>query len=135
MKSSSVTLSPNCNAAGFFTMTTEAPHCARTLVSNVHASARGARFATDEGESHEADVLAGRLLDRHPCAVGGDRQAVRGATGQSARGWAVQAGVHFGQSEVESSDAGARRRLGADRVSSHRLLAGTHQSGQEAAAG
>ena len=50
-------------------------------------------------------------------------------------GGAVQAGLHRGQSEIEGADAGARRRLGADRVSGHRLLAGAHQSGQEAAAG
>ncbi len=134
-RSSSATSSLNCNAAGYFTTTTAAPHCARTLVSSARASARGARFATNEERSHEADVLAGRLLDRHPCAAGGDRQAVRGATGEPARGRAVQAGLHLGQSEVEGADAGARRWLGADRVSRDRLLAGAHQSGQEAAAG
>ena len=46
------------------------------------------------GRSHEADVFAGRLLDRHPCAAGRNRQAVRGATGEPARRRAVQAGVH-----------------------------------------
>ena len=44
------TLSPNCNAAGCFTRTTAAPHCARTSVSSARASARGARFATDRRE-------------------------------------------------------------------------------------
>ena len=41
---------PNYSVAGCFTMTTAAPHCARTLVSTARASARGARFATNEGE-------------------------------------------------------------------------------------
>ena len=47
-RSSSVSSSPNCNAAGCFTTTTAAPHCARTSVSSARASARGARFANNE---------------------------------------------------------------------------------------
>src|SRR5262249_32246897 len=107
MRSLSVTSSPNCNAEGFFTTTTEAPHCARTSVSTARASARGARFANSMERVNEADVLAGGVLGRHPCAAGRDRPAVRGATGEPARGGAVQAGIHHSQSEVEGADAGA----------------------------
>ncbi len=85
-------------------------------------------------ERHETLIRTRHLRARHPCAARGDRQALRGAVGQSARGRAHEAAVHRCEPEIQGADPGARRRLGADRVPRHRLLAGPHQSRPEAAA-
>ena len=62
-------------------------HIAREPRSRASAHRRVARGSPLTGgrEVMKLHVLAGRLLDRHPRAAGGDRQAVRGATGEPAR--------------------------------------------------
>ena len=70
-------------------------------------------MATCEGNENHAILLrARRLLGRHPCVGGINRQTLRGDLDRPARRRAAQAGIHVDRSEIESARA--------DRPSFHR---------------
>ena len=80
----------NCNDAGMLPQgLRRRRRCARTWACRARRSAPGAvsRYHCHPGGTqHEAVLCTRRLLARHPCAAGGNRQAVRRLARQPAEG-------------------------------------------------